>query len=334
MHVYKSQRKYRWWKLIFLMLLIIAAGYYFRNIYPFLSISRPVEPSILVAEGWLNEEALELAREEFLLHEYKLLLTTGLPYKRGYMIGSNGKVVFETGHRGLASPDSTYRINLLMRGTKSMKAFAHVKLFADSLEIGDFFSSRKKRNFTCDVKLDNPPSFIAVEFDNDTYTKNSDRNLFIYSVTVNNQVFMADNEKVTYYIRKSGKYYFRFHFSSSSAEDVANFLISSGIPDSMIIPLVTTRKIKSKTYTTALDLNNWLQKNRPAYPEPVTIFSPGPHARRSWISYRKAFGDSIPVGVISCPDRHVSSENWWKTRKGWRKVLYETAGVVYATVVL
>jgi hypothetical protein len=334
MFLNKRQKKKSWWKLTFLPLLIFVAAYYFLNIYSILSISRPVTPVILVAEGWLNTDALNLAREEFLQHEYKLLLTTGLPYKRGYMIGSDGKVVFETRHRVPGSPDSNYRITLAMRGTKALDAFAHVRLYADSLEIGDFFSTRKKRNFACNVNLDHPPSFIAVEFDNDTYTKNSDRNLFIYSVTVNNQVFEADNESVTYYNRKSGKYYFHHRLSSSSAQDAANFLVSSGIPDSLVIPLVTTRKIKSKTYTTALDLKNWLQKNRPAYPEPVTIFSPGPHARRSWISYRKAFGDSIPVGVISCPDRHISGENWWKTRKGWRKVLYETAGVFYASVVL
>jgi hypothetical protein len=334
MSLNKRQRKFSWRNLIFLLLLVFGAGYYFLNIYPFLSISRPVKPVILVAEGWLNTDALNLAREEFLRNEYKLLLTTGIPYNKGYMIGSDGKIVFETGHRVPASPDSAYRITLVMRGTRALDAFAHVRLFADSLEIGDYFSTGKKRNFTCNVKLDHPPSFIAVVFDNDVYTKNSDRNLFLYSVTVNKQVYAADNEHVTYYNRKSGKYYFHHRLSSSSAQDAANYLISSGIPDSMIITLVTTRKVKSKTYTTALDLKNWLEKNRPEYPEPVTIFSPGLHARRSWISYRKAFGDSIPVGVISCPERHISGKNWWKTRKGWRKVLYETAGVLYATVVL
>ena len=80
------------WKYCFLFLTILASGrFIFQHVYDFISINRSSGSDILVVEGWLPDEALEKAREEFLQNKYKLILTTGFPYYEGVLMGSSGR---------------------------------------------------------------------------------------------------------------------------------------------------------------------------------------------------------------------------------------------------
>ncbi len=53
------------------------------TIHQFLSVNDPVEGDILVVEGWIPDYALEKAINEFKTHNYRLLVTTGLPLLAG-----------------------------------------------------------------------------------------------------------------------------------------------------------------------------------------------------------------------------------------------------------
>jgi hypothetical protein len=334
MGIKNRNRKSRWTKFVIPVLLIASAVIYFRNAYHFLSISESVAPDILVVEGWLHEDALSQAKKEFSKRNYRLLLTTGFPNDKGYLMGSNGKLVFYMDHRITASKDNIYKITLLVRGTKAKKAYPHFILFADTFLIGDGYSSFFKRTFAYNIICNNPPDSVILKFDNDAVTRYGDRNMFIYSISVNNQVFRTDNENVICYYRKNGEYYLHQQLSPSSAQDAANYLKDSGIPDSLIIPVITTHKIKSRTFTTALDIKEWLRINTPGPKHALTVFSQGPHARRSYILYKKAFGTSADIGIISCPTGSFDSSNWWQTRTGWESILYETAGLIYASIII
>ena len=228
--------------------------------------------------------------------------------------------------------DSLYTISLTIRGTKCEGEFAHYKLFADTVMIGDRFSTKQKITVTSKVKLSSPPDSIIIEFDNDAYTSHSDRDLFIYSAGINKMLLPVNSNNVLLYGSREGKYVFRRNLSSSTATDAASYLKSEKVPDSLVIAVETNHIIHSKTYTSALDVKKWLENNHMDKGRAITIFTMGPHARRSLVCYKKAFGKSAETGVIACKDKRITADNWYKTLRGWKDIIYETAGLIYISL--
>jgi hypothetical protein len=310
------------------------AGLLFLPVYSFLSLNQTsASADVLVVEGWVGEEVLDRAKEEFFRSDYTLLITTGIWQNTGYLIGSAGKVIFDVSGDLEESADSSYTITFLMRGTPVRGEFAHVTLYADSSAIGDCFTTRRKHNFTYKFRKARPPDHITIVFDNDTYTRKQDRNLLVYSIIVNDRPFPVNSPRVSYTYSRKGVEQVR-QLNTSNATAAADYLKASGIPDSLVVPVETLRKVKSRTFTTAIDVKEWLDKNRSGSYKSLTILTQDPHARRSYISFRKAFSDSLDMGVISLPARDFSKDNWYKSAMGWKTILYELTGVLYATLIL
>jgi len=328
-----KQKNHKVWKYGFLLFLFCIPAIYLLRAYPYLSISKPVRPDILIVEGWLSEDMLTKAKEEFANNRYRLLITTGFPYWNGVQMGQDGKIVFKTSQQVNAVTDSLYSISLIIRGSQCEGYYAHYKLFADTVMIADRYSSKQKETFSQQVKLSSPPDSIVIEFDNDAYTPHSDRDLFIYGIGINGHYMPANSNKVFLYGSREGKFVFKRHLNRSNASDAASFLTLAGVTDSLVIAVETNHKIRSKTYTSALDVKQWLEKNNMDKGRAVTIFTMGPHARRSFLSYKKAFGNSAELGVIACQDTRIASDNWYRTLRGWKEIIYETAGVLYISVV-
>jgi hypothetical protein len=51
-------------------------------------------------------------------------------------------------------------------------------------------------------------------------------------------------------------------------------------------------------------------------PTGVNVITAGPHARETWVAYEHAFGDSMPVGIISIPKNNYPADRWWTSRQG------------------
>ena len=60
-------------------LLVLAVG----NLFPFLAVNEPVAGDIMVVEGWLPDYAIATAVRDFKKENYKLLVTTGVPFGIG-----------------------------------------------------------------------------------------------------------------------------------------------------------------------------------------------------------------------------------------------------------
>jgi hypothetical protein len=328
-----KQKNHNPWKYGILLFLFCIPAFYLLKAYSWLSISIPVKPDILVVEGWLSEDLLKLAKQEFNGKPYKLLITTGFPYWKGFQMGQDGKIVFKTSQRVKTASDSLYEISVTIRGTQCEGEFAHYRLFADTVMVADHYSTKQKTTVTSRIKLLSPPDSIIIEFDNDAYNKHSDRDLYIYSAAIGNLQLPVSSNNVLLYGSREGKYVFRRHLNSSTAKDAASFLISQNLPDSLVIPVETSHKIHSKTYTSALDVRQWLENNHLDKGRSVTVFTMGPHARRSLLCYRKAFGKMAETGVIACKDERITAENWYKSLRGWKDILYETAGLVYISII-
>jgi hypothetical protein len=62
------------------------------------------------------------------------------------------------------------------------------------------------------------------------------------------------------------------------------------------------------------------------------VISEGPHARRSRLFYRKALGKEVQVGVVAFPSRDIDPKRWWRSSAGFRSVVDESVGYVYAVL--
>jgi hypothetical protein len=58
----------------------------------------------------------------------------------------------------------------------------------------------------------------------------------------------------------------------------------------------------------------------------LNIISEGPHARRTRLVYRKAFGGESDVGVIAVRPMDYDAEHWWRTSEGAKTVFSEGIG--------
>jgi hypothetical protein len=304
---------------------------YFCFIADFLSFSRSVRVDVMVVEGWLSADAFQKAKNEFLRNNYRYLITTGFPDEGGFCMARNGKTIFNFRGKVDASPDNSYDVTLLIRGTRADGECSHFRIYADSMELGEEFAGSRMQPFHFHATLENTPGTIRIDFDNDHYTAFRDRNLYITSVSVNNAFILADNHEVKYY-RQDGEYVPIEQPSQNKAILAANILVSAGLSDSLVNPAGSVIKIKSRTYTTALDVKKWMVRNDPREHCSITLVTQGYHARRSYVSFKKVFGNSADIGVICLPDEEISGRNWFMSPGGWKTILYETAGLLYLWV--
>jgi hypothetical protein len=303
--------------------------FYFSRIYVFLACEKPVDHDVLIVEGWLPEEALDKACAVFRDSGYRFIITTGFPYYKGFLMGSTGELRFTTGEPKRIA-DTNLIITVTAKGTKAYNEYPHFRLYADTALIGETFVNSKTHDYTFTGKRDFLPGSVIIDYDNDTYAPFHDRNLIVQGISVNQKKYNVNAGNVAYFMRSGEPEFHCTELNISTAHEKATMLIKKGIPDSLIIAVGSFRKIKSKTYTSGLDVNTWLIQN-PGYPvRSITVLTSGSHARRSYLSYRKAIQNkSIEIGVISLYDPKISKTNWWKTRKGIKEIMYETIGYLY-----
>jgi hypothetical protein len=305
---------------------------YIRCAFDYLSPNHPVvDADILVVEGWLPDSALKMAVREFHKGSYKMIITTGFPFRQGVLLGVEGKLVFRPAYPKKPAMNNGI-IAVTADGTEAGGQYAHFAVYADTLCVGDAWSTRQAKihNFRIDPALQ--PDSITVIFDNDYVGDSKDRNLRVKSVVFGSMVMNANDPSVVYYFKDSYHYGIKRPMAVGSAHEAAGYLMQLAGGDS-ILALETTWKTRSKTYTTAMDVSRWLADHATVSERAVNIWTMGPHSRRTWVSYRKAFGHSSKIGIISFSHGSLSPENWWKSAAGWRKVLRETVGLLYISLV-
>jgi hypothetical protein len=118
----------------------------------------------------------------------------------------------------------------------------------------------------------------------------------------------------------------------TSGELSAAILKKFGIREKAIVAIIPKPVKRDRTFASALAVKNWLAQNN-IQPKGINLFSIGPHSRRSWMLYKEAIGEEIPVGIIACENREYDPKRWWKTSSGVRTVLNETIAYIYAKLV-
>jgi hypothetical protein len=92
------------------------------------------------------------------------------------------------------------------------------------------------------------------------------------------------------------------------------------------VPTPHTRQDRS--YASAVWVRDWAQQR--AIPvEAIDVYSLGPHARRTRMLYRLAFGERTRVGIIAGLPHDSDILHWWTTSEAAKDVLMEAVSLAW-----
>ena len=95
----------------------------------------------------------------------------------------------------------------------------------------------------------------------------------------------------------------------------------------VVIPVIETVKV-NRTLAAAKAVENWL-KTTDLQVKRLNLYTFGPHARRSWIIFKKALTPSVQIGVIAVPPQDYEVDRWWLSSQGVRVVIGEVIAYLY-----
>jgi hypothetical protein len=117
-------------------------------------------------------------------------------------------------------------------------------------------------------------------------------------------------------------------FDSYAASGAA-VLVASGLPPDVVVAVPSVRPYRNRTYEAALALRDYgvLHGVELRSMDVVTL---GPHARRSRLCFRRAFGREARIGVIAVASRDYEEARWWRYSEGVKAVVTELIALPYA----
>jgi hypothetical protein len=105
-----------------------------------------------------------------------------------------------------------------------------------------------------------------------------------------------------------------------------------GIEHDQIIAVPAAYVTKDRTYTAAISLRQWLDRN-PSRISSINVLTVGAHARRTWMLYNKALAPRYSVGIIaSSVGQEYNPQRWWASSAGFRTVTSEAIAYLYARI--
>jgi|ERR1041384_388496 hypothetical protein len=113
------------------------------------------------------------------------------------------------------------------------------------------------------------------------------------------------------------------------AERGAAVLLKLGLSTNEVQAVPAPFVRQDRTYASATALKTWFRSHGIS-PLCVHVISEGPHARRSRLLFRKAFGRGVAVGITAVPSRDYDACHWWHSSAGVRIVADEVIGYAYA----
>ena len=117
------------------------------------------------------------------------------------------------------------------------------------------------------------------------------------------------------------------------AELSRSTMLTLGLPAEKVVALPAPPVLKDRTYTSATACKTWIEHEHPEITQ-FTIYTVGPHARRTRLLYRKAFGPKYSIGIRALEAHSYDSSAWWRSSAGVRTVLSEFIAYLYAVIFL
>lgn len=113
------------------------------------------------------------------------------------------------------------------------------------------------------------------------------------------------------------------------ARRAAEQLKKLGVEHRAIEVLAVPNIDRHRTYASALAVRHWLEDSK-VDALGINVFTLGAHARKSLVLFKRAFGQSVPVGVIAGTEYSYDPQRWWLSVRGIYTVLRKTIGYLYA----
>ena len=322
--------------LVFIFISVLSLGYLFLNpafnyLSGYLSKSEQVKANILVVEGWLPIDVIEIAYDEFLKNEYEYIVTTGLKISTEYYeLSSKGFLIFHSKNRFSQIVDKgPHSIEIDAFSKPSMDNHAYFKLFMNDSLVADFYPEErtKKYRISWNGSLNKIDS-IMVFLRNDKGGI-GDQNLYVKEITIDNRITIPYLNNSEFDITKPQRKLRIINNYISNAGLARNILMSMGIDSTQIIATSGERVKINRTLTSALAFGEWI-KTTNINIKGINVISMGTHARRTWMTYNKVLNEKYKIGIISIPD---SLDNHLREYKVL-KTIRETLGIIYYWFIL
>lgn len=113
----------------------------------------------------------------------------------------------------------------------------------------------------------------------------------------------------------------------SYAERAAAKMRDLGISEPLLVVAPAPASAQERTYRSAVSVRQSLETSGRSV-KALDVFSRGPHARRSGLLYRVAFGDGVEVGVRAAPPSEYPLSRWWRSSAGVKDIIGES--IAYA----
>jgi uncharacterized SAM-binding protein YcdF (DUF218 family) len=109
----------------------------------------------------------------------------------------------------------------------------------------------------------------------------------------------------------------------------ARRLKAAGVVDEFVQMVPSHVTGRERTYSSAVALRDWFHEHHIKV-QNMNIVTETTHARRTWLLYQKAFGETATIGIIAVPNPDYDARHWWRYSEGVKGVGSEALAYVYA----
>ena len=276
-----------------------------------LSKNKPVNANILIIEGWLPIDELEMLPSRVNFSEYQTILITGLSYikyepalhnslfekSRDIEIASGGACLKENAISRIHKDDTIKSIKIYSHGTEALGKFPHFLIYINDSVVGAGYTTSEDN--TPEVFKINYPSKnlrkLLIYFDNDVENFGADRNLYVDSININKQSFAGSN----YFARMDDFEANNYIDVKSESQRTANFLKYLGLKQNVTI-LDTNYLGRNRTRSFAVKCYKWIDNTYKGKPYSINIVSLNLHSKRTYYTY-KSVVKGKEIGIFSLP---------------------------------
>ncbi len=316
--------------LLFVLLIVIAVTLF--PVSSFLDYNAPLNSDNIIVEGWLQACELEQINEK--CRNINELIVVGNEFRQntdtrerlfdyfrkqvskeksgnGMWLYANSTLIFNPELFNLKEAGDTLKIVVRARGTKANGRFAHFNLIVNGKFYNGSFSAGEMRDYIFNVETGSTGlKTLGIRFDNDCGSSQEDRNLFVYSVTVNFEQITV-NKNTALITTLENRFTTGF---ASKAEAAMNYLKALNVKAKNYRAVSFKLARENQTLAAANSFREWVgTKDLRKF----NIVSAGIHSRRSWITYKRVLGNDYRIGIISLKSMRYNKNNWWKSTGGW-----------------
>ena len=305
-------------KILGIFILLILILFLFSKFYlpHFLSYSKPVDSKNFLIEAWISSYEIEQAIADYGILPESHFYIVGFLYpklevkqtgnnqpftssekkeNKGIWLYANSALNFLLPPNLNLNSGDTIQFTVTAKGQKSANYYAYFNLIINGECIVGAFSHEDYQQYSIDwIVPEEGLKTCYIKFNNDLVVHNSDRNLNIQSVKIDNNLFTADIENTTI-TRELNNLTSGF---SSQAEEVGNYLQQLGIDQKQITTVNFEPVQSNQTLAAAEKFNKYLSESPLSA---INVITSDIHSRRTWLTYQRVFGTQTNVGVLYYP---------------------------------